>query len=145
MQARSRYYFTNKGRIKSARRVGVQDDRSILIDKDLAKSTARRQVTLAIDGRRKVKGYATTDGRKIKESMLQMVDTLGAPPQYRDMIMSYDSDTLAKMYQVSSLAFDVFYNYEGVSRKDGYYTVDERKYADLEWFDREYKRFAATA
>lgn len=145
MQARSRYYFTNKGRIKSARRVGVQDDRSVLIDRDLAKSTAKRQITLSIDGRRKVKGYAVTDGQKLKESMIQMVDTLGAPPAYRDMVMSYDPDTLAKMYQASNLAFDVFYNYEGISHKDGYYTVDEKKYSDLEWFDKEYRRFAATA
>lgn len=145
MQARSRYYFTNKGRIKSARRVGVQDDRSVLIDRDLAKSTAKRQITLSIDGRRKVKGYAVTDGQKLKESMIQMVDTLGAPPVYRDMVMSYDPDTLAKMYQASNLAFDVFYNYEGVSHKDGYYTVDEMKFKDLEWFDKEYRRFAATA
>ena len=139
----NRFSFTNKGRIKSATRIGVEGRRSQLAYVDLAKSTAKRQVTMAIDNKRRQAGYGRVDGNHLKETMVAMIDRIGAPEAYRNEIMAMDPDTLAKMYTASSLAFDVFYNYEGINLQDGYYSVDDSKIADLDWFIAEYKRFAS--
>ena len=137
------FSFTNKGRIKSATRIGVEGRRSQLAYADLAKSTAKRQVTMAIDNKRRQAGYGRVDGNHLKETMIAMIDRIGAPEAYRNEIMAMDPDTLAKMYTASSLAFDVFYNYEGINLQDGYYSVDDSKISDLDWFIGEYKRFAS--
>ena len=139
----NRFSFTNKGRLKSATRIAVEGRRSQLAYTDLAKSTAKRQVTMAIDNKRRQAGYGRVDGNHLKETMVAMIDRIGAPEAYRNEIMAMDPDTLAKMYTASSLAFDVFYNYEGINLQDGYYSVDDSKISDLDWFIGEYKRFAS--
>ena len=139
----NRFSFTNKGRLKSATRIAVEGRRSQLAYADLAKSTAKRQVTMAIDNKRRQAGYGRVDGNHLKETMIAMIDRIGAPEAYRNEIMAMDPDTLAKMYTASSLAFDVFYNYEGINLQDGYYSVDDSKISDLDWFIGEYKRFAS--
>ena len=98
---------------------------------------------MAIDNKRRQAGYGRVDGNHLKETMVAMIDRIGAPEAYRNEIMAMDPDTLGRMYTASSLAFDVFYNYEGINLQDGYYSVDDSKISDLAWFIGEYKRFAS--
>lgn len=140
----NRFVFTNKGKIRSAHRVGVEGQRSILAYHDLAKSTARRQITTAASRRNAAKGLGVVDGAQIKSSMIAMVERTGAPAEYMRAVQAMDEAALAAMYKSSSLAFDVFYNYEGINReKDGYYVVSDTKLADFDWFIEEYNRFRA--
>lgn len=139
----NRFIFSNKGKIRSAHRVGVEGQRSILAYHDLAKSTARRQITTAVSQRNAAKGLGVVNGADIKSSMIKMVERAGAPAKYMAAVSRMDESVLAKMYRASSLAFDVFYNYEDIDRKDGYYVASDTKSEDFEWFIEEYNRFAA--
>lgn len=140
----NRFIFSNRGKIRSAHRVGVEGQRSILAYHDLAKSTARRQITTAVSQRNAAKGLGVVNGADIKSSMVNMVERAGAPAEYMRAVKSMDESTLAKMYRASSLAFDVFYNYEGMNwEKNGYYVASDTKLADFDWFIEEYNRFAA--
>lgn len=140
----NRFIFSNKGKIRSAHRVGVEGQRSILAYHDLAKSTARRQISTAASRRNAARGLGVVDGAQIKSSMIAMVERAGAPAEYMAAVRQMDESTLAAMYRASSLAFDVFYNYEGINyEKDGYYTVSDTKLSDFDWFIEQYNRFAA--
>lgn len=140
----NRFNFSNKGKIRSAHRVGVEGQRSILAYHDLAKSTARRQITTAASQRNRAKGLGVVDGAQIKSSMIKMVETTGAPAKYMNAVSQMNESVLARMYRASNLAFDVFYNYEGINyEKDGYYTVSDTKLSDFDWFIEQYNRFSA--
>ena len=141
----NRFNFSNKGKIKSAHRVGVEGQRSILAYHDLAKSTARRQITTAATQRNRAKGLGVVDGAQIKESMKAMVVTAGAPPEYMAAVSQMDESILARMYRASNLAFDVFYNYEGINynKEDNLNIATAEKLSDFDWFIEQYNRFSA--
>lgn len=141
MPARGKSYLlrnTTKARV----RIGVQGSRAQLAYPELARASAQGENTKIMRGIRQMYSGASTDGGALKDGVLGMADRLGANTEQYSKIASMDQDVLAKMYDTNDLTFEVFFNYEGVTKTDSGYIISEEKRRDIDWFIKEYERVA---
>lgn len=131
---------TTKARVK----LGVQGSRAILAYKELTKAAASGENTKIMRGIRQLYAGTGTDGEKLKSGLLSMLDRIGATTEQYATIQNMDDELLAKMYNTNDMTFEVFFNYEGISKNNGAYVVTEEKRKDIDWFIDEYKKVAGT-
>ena len=131
---------TTKARVK----LGVVGSRAILAYKDLAKAAAAGENTKIMRGIRHMYSGTSTDGGKLKEGMIGMLDRIGATTEEYNAIMGMDEELLAKMYDSNDITFEVFFNYEGITKMNGTYFVSEEKRQDVQWFIDQYNKVAST-
>ena len=144
MSKQNRAYLlrnTTKARVK----IAVQGSRAQLAYKDLARASAMGENTKIQRGIRQLASGAHTDGQALKEGMLAMLDRIGSSTEQYARVKNLDPNILASMYESSDLTFEVFFNYEGVTKKDGKYLVSAEKRKDIDWFLREYDKVASVA
>lgn len=127
---------TTKARVK----IGVTGSRAQLAYKDLAKAAAAGENTKIQRGIRRMHMGKTNDGKKLKEGMVAMVDRIGGTTEQVNKIEQMDENILAAMYDANDITFEVFFNYEGVTKNDGYYIVSDEKRQDIDWFIKEYEK-----
>lgn len=139
MPARGKAYLlrnTTKARVK----IGVAGSRAQLAYPDLARASAQGENTKIMRGLRQLYSGASTDGSALKDGVLGMADRLGASTEQYNKIARMDKDVLSKMYDTNDLTFEVFFNYEGVTKTDSGYIISEEKKRDIDWFINEYER-----
>lgn len=153
MPAAGRPYGLKKAQSISYQRLSVEGGRSILAYKELAKRTAQGEMTKLIRGhRQRLRGI--DDSQALHDSVTAMGETLGATTEQMEKLQSMDPRVLNDMYNSNKLTFEVYFNYEGIrevapgetSNSDtshGSLFVTQDKQKDLDWFIREYDRFAA--
>ena len=129
---------TTKARVK----IGVVGSRAQLAYKDLTRAAAQGENTKIIRGIRHAYSNAGTDGGQLKEGILGMADRVGVTTEQYNKLASMDEETIAKMYDSNDLTFDVFFNYEGITKSNGTYIVTDEKRKDIDWFINEYDRVA---
>lgn len=132
---------TTKARVK----IGVVGSRAQLAYKDLTKAAAAGENTKFQRGIRQMSSGAKTDGSKLKEGMLAMLDRIGSSTEQYNKIAMMDDNILASMYDSSDLTFEVFFNYEGISKVNGTYIVSDEKRKDIDWFIEQYEKVELTA
>ena len=132
---------TTKARVK----IAVQGSRAQLAYKDLARASAMGENTKIQRGIRQLASGAHTDGEALRDGMLGMLDRIGASTEQYARVKNLDPDVLASMYESNDLTFEVFFNYEGVTKKDGKYLISDEKRKDIDWFLREYDKVASVA
>ena len=86
-----------------------------------------------------------TDGAKLKEGLLAMADRVGVTTEQYNDIMNMSEDVLAKWYETTDLSFEVFFNYEGVTKSNGGYLISDEKRQEVQWFIDEYDKIARTS
>ena len=131
---------TTKARVK----IGVVGSRAQLAYKDLAKAAASGENTKIQRGIRQMYAGAETDGAKLKEGMLGMLDRVGATTEQYTAIYNMDEDLLAKMYNTNDLTFEVFFNYEGIVKTPNGYMINDEKRKDIDWMIEQYNKVAST-
>ena len=131
---------TTKARVK----IGVVGSRAQLAYKDLAKAAAAGENTKIQRGIRQMYANANIDGGKLKEGMLAMLDRIGATTEQYTAIYNMDEDLLAKMYNTNDITFEVFFNYEGITKTSSGYMVSEEKRKDIDWMIEQYNKVAST-
>ena len=131
---------TTKARVK----IGVVGSRAQLAYKDLAKAAAAGENTKIQRGIRQMYANADIDGGKLKEGMLAMLDRIGATTEQYSAIYNMDKDLLAKMYNTNDITFEVFFNYEGITKTSSGYIVSEEKRKDIDWMIEQYNKVAST-
>lgn len=131
---------TTKARVK----IGVVGSRAQLAYKDLAKAAAAGENTKIQRGIRQMHAGAETDGAKLKEGMLAMLDRIGATNEQYSAIYNMDEELLAKMYNTNDLTFEVFFNYEGITKTPSGYMVSDEKRKDIDWMIDQYNKVAST-
>ena len=127
---------TTKARVK----IGVVGSRAQLAYKDLAKAAAAGENTKIQRGIRRMHTGNTGDGANLKEGMIAMLDRIGGSTEQFNAIEAMDENILAAMYDANDITFEVFFNYEGVTRVNGTYIVSEEKRQDIDWFIKEYQK-----
>lgn len=133
---------TTKARVK----IGVVGSRAQLAYKDLAKAAASGENTKIQRGIRRLHAGNTQDGSNLKEGMIAMVKRAGGSTEQLQAIENMDENILAAMYDANDITFEVFFNYEGITKvNDSYYVVSDEKRQDIDWFIREYKKVEMTA
>lgn len=129
---------------KARTKLSVQNQRSILAYKDLAKAAASGLTTKISKGsfRRKEHYMVQGEGGKLKDSMLAMGERASVSQEDFEKIAKMDPDKLAEFYQQNDIAFEVFFNYEGISGGgDGKpYVVSDQKKQDIKWFISQYEK-----
>ena len=132
---------TTKARVK----IGVVGSRAQLAYKDLTKAAAAGENTKFQRGIRHMSSGASTDGNKLKEGMLAMLDRIGATTEQYNEVAMMDPNILASMYDSSDLTYEVFFNYEGISKVNGTYIVSQEKRKDIDWFIDQYHKVELAA
>lgn len=128
---------TTKARVK----IGVVGSRAQLAYKELAKAAASGENTKIQRGIRRMHMGSTQNGTNLKEGMIAMLDRIGGSTEQYNAIENMDENILAAMYDSNDITFEVFFNYEGVTRTDsGYYMVSDEKRKDIDWFIEQYNK-----
>lgn len=132
---------TTKARVK----IGVVGSRAQLAYKDLTKAAASGENTKFQRGIRQMSSGARTDGATLKNGMLAMLDRIGATTEQYNEVAMMDENILASMYDSSDLTFEVFFNYEGITKSNGAYFVSDEKRKDIDWFIEQYHKVEMAA
>lgn len=142
----STYLRSQKQRAVDARAAAVsrakaaKGARFILQDKELAKRSARGQVT-----RGQTKGaFAPSPHHKggdaLKTGVMKMGERLNLDPERLEKLKGMEPEKLQTLYDTSDLLFDVFFSYEGLHDTGDYFTVDTKKLDDVDFFVEQYER-----
>lgn len=89
--------------------------------------------------------FGAVDGEtaeNIKLGIIGMADRANIVGDTREIIESMDVENLLGWYDVNPTAFDIYWSYEDVHYHSdmGWYTIGDKKRADIEWFADEYVR-----
>lgn len=116
---------------------GTQGGRFILQNKDLARRSAKGQITRAIN-----KGLAPAHGggQELKFSIEKMGERLNLDSETMDKLRAMEPEKLQALYDSNDLVFDVFFSYEGVDDRGDFITVDSGKQNDADFFIQQYER-----
>lgn len=130
----------------SRQRLSVVNERSILAYKDLTKAAAQGLTTKLTRGTLKKKLHIPTDneGTKLQESMMAMAERGGATPEQYAKLANMDPEKLAQFYAANDLAFEVYFNYEGISKNGMSYSASDKKRQDFDWFIDQYEKAYGT-
>ena len=131
---------TTKARVK----IGVVGSRAQLAYKDLAKAAAAGENTKIQRGIRQMHAGAQVDGAQLKQGLLAMADRAGVSNKQYNEIKNMDDQLLAEWYNTNDLTFEVFFNYEGITKSNGAYYVTDEKRQEIQWFIDEYNKVAST-
>ena len=137
--------YTLKNTTKARVKIGVEGSRAQLAYRDLAKAAAAGENTKIQRGIRQMHAGIETDGAKLKEGLLAMADRVGVTTEQYNDIMNMSEDVLAKWYETTDLSFEVFFNYEGVTKSNGGYLISDEKRQEVQWFIDEYDKIARTS
>lgn len=139
----SSYRLRNQKRIASELKVSVEGSRAILVDKELAKRTAKARTTRSLkSGMFHTPDYA--GGQALHEGLTAMAERSEIGDELYAQIENMDPDILAEMYADNKLTFEVVFNYEGIRQtQQGSYEVIDRegKRGDFEFLIGEYNRY----
>jgi len=113
--------------------------RFILLDKSLAKSSAKQMITKGIK-RGNFQVVMGNDDQALKFSVERMGETVGADADQMDKLRKMDAEKLNALYDNNDLVFDVFFNYEGVTDHGDFKTVSQDKKSDIDFFVQQYER-----
>ncbi len=139
----SSYRLRNQKRIESELKVSVEGSRAILVDKELAKRTAKSRTTRSL----KSGVYHTPDyagGSALHDGLRAMAERSEVGDELYARIENMDPDILAEMYSDNKLIFEVVFNYEGIRQtQQGEYEVIDKggKRSDFEFLVNEYNRY----
>lgn len=129
---------------RASRRIyqSVSDKRSVLAHLDLAKRSSKATITRKINQARRELGVpSTVNGAALKNSMLAFADMAGVDNATWNRLNAMDTDVIARLYEDSSLTFDVYFNYEGFSNGGGFQTVSEETQTNIDFFLDQYERY----
>ena len=129
-----------KNSTKARVKIGVVGSRAQLAYKELTKAAAAGENTKIQRGIRQASAGFTTDGAALKEGMIAMADRIGVDQETYDRIANLDENVLASMYESNDMTFEVFYNYEGISKVGSTYIVSDEKRKDVQWFLDQYDK-----
>lgn len=132
--------YTLKNTTKTRVKIAVTGSRAQLAYKDLTKAAASGENTKIQRGIRRMHMAKNNDGKQLKQGMIAMVDRIGGSTEQMATIEQMDENILAAMYDANDITFEVFFNYEGVTKNDGYYFVSDEKRQDIDWFIKEYEK-----
>lgn len=137
--------YTLKNTTKARVKIGVVGSRAQLAYKDLAKAAASGENTKIQRGIRQAAAGTQTDGSALKEGMIAMADRIGVTQEQYDQIANLDENILASMYDSNDITFEVFFNYEGITKVGSAYFVTEEKRNDITWFLEQYEKVKAAS
>ena len=133
--------YTLKNTTKARVKIGVTGSRAQLAYKALAKAAASGENTKIQRGIRRMHMSDSNDGANLKEGMVAMVKRIGGSTEQLAAIENMDENILASMYDANDITFEVFFNYEGVTKvNNSYYVVSDEKRQDIDWFIKEYEK-----
>ena len=133
--------YTLKNTTKARVKLAVQGSRAILAYKDLAKAAATGENTKIMRGIRRLYAGNADDGENLKEGIVAMVKRIGGDTDQLQIIENMDERILASMYDSNDITFEVFFNYEGVTKVGGdKYIVSDEKKKDIDWFIEQYNK-----